>query len=50
MAPADSQSIVQQYAEPSFDSLISSTKVNLPLSADNLVTAFQMWDTTIGGS
>jgi putative spermidine/putrescine transport system substrate-binding protein len=50
MAPADSQSVLQQFAEPSFDSLIANTKINLPLSADNLVTAFQMWDTTIGGS
>jgi len=50
MAPTDSQSVVQQYADPAYTSLIASTKVNLPLGADSLVTAFQMWDTQIGGS
>ncbi len=49
MAPAQSQQILQQYGRSNYDSLIASTKTVNPLSADNLVAAFNKWNQDIGG-
>ena len=50
MAPATSQSTLQQFGRPEYDTLASTTTIVPPLSADNLNTAFDLWDKNIGGS
>ncbi len=50
MAPAKSQQVLAQYGRPEYDSLIASTPVVNPLSADNLVAAFNKWNQDISGS
>lgn len=50
MAPAKSQQVLQQFGRPEYTSIIANTKIVNPLSADNLVTAFNMWNQNIGGS
>lgn len=49
MAPAQSQQVLQQYGRSNYDSLIANTKTVNPLSADNLVAAFNKWNQDIGG-
>lgn len=49
MAPAQSQQMLQQYGRPEYTGIIANTKIVNPLSADNLVTAFNLWDQNIGG-
>lgn len=49
MAPAKSQQVLQQYGRSEYDSMIASTKIMNPLSADNLVAAFNKWNQDIGG-
>ncbi|MBA3826484.1 MAG: extracellular solute-binding protein [Ktedonobacterales bacterium] len=49
MAPAASQAVIQQFGDPAFDQDIANTKIVLPLSADNLTTAFDLWTKNIGG-
>ena len=48
-APAKSQQVLQQYGRSDYDTMISSTKTVNPLSADNLVAAFNKWNQDIGG-
>lgn len=50
MAPATSQSALQQFGRPVYDTLASTTTIVPPLSADNLNKAFDIWDKDIGGS
>ncbi|MEO6889063.1 MAG: extracellular solute-binding protein, partial [Ktedonobacteraceae bacterium] len=50
MAPASSQTALQTFGRPEYDQLATSVPIMLPLSADNLNTAFDMWDHDIGGS
>jgi len=50
MAPAKSQQALQQYGRPQYDTIIASTTIVNPLSADNLVTAFSLWNREVGGS
>jgi putative spermidine/putrescine transport system substrate-binding protein len=46
-APAASQSVNSTYGDPKFDALVQSTPVKAPLSAANLVAAFNKWDSDI---
>lgn len=48
MASAHSQQVLQQYGRPEYDSIIASTTIVNPLSADNLVAAFNKWNQDIG--
>lgn len=50
MAPSASQQVIQQYGHPEYGSLAQSVPIAMPLSSDNLNTAFDMWDQTVGGS
>lgn len=50
MAPADSQQAITDFGRPEYDQMAADTPVVLPLSADNLVKAFAMWDEQIGGN
>jgi putative spermidine/putrescine transport system substrate-binding protein len=50
MAPASSQGAIQSFGRPEYDQLATSVPIMLPLSADNLNLAFDMWDRDIGGS
>ncbi|GHO76767.1 ABC transporter substrate-binding protein [Ktedonobacter sp. SOSP1-85] len=48
LAPASSQQVMQQYGRPEYDTLIKNIKIELPLKTDQLVAAFQKWDSDIG--
>ncbi|GHO65249.1 hypothetical protein KSC_041410 [Ktedonobacter sp. SOSP1-52] len=48
LAPASSQQVMQQYGRPEYDTLIKNIKIELPLNTDQLVAAFQKWDSDIG--
>lgn len=48
-APAQSQQILQQYGRSEYPGIIASAKIVNPLSADNLVAAFDKWNQDIGG-
>lgn len=50
MAPTKSQQELQQYGNPAFDNMIANTTIVNPLSADNLVAAFNKWNQDVGGS
>jgi putative spermidine/putrescine transport system substrate-binding protein len=50
MAPTKGQQALQQYGRPEYDTIIANTPIVNPLSADNLVTAFDMWNRNVGGS
>lgn len=50
MAPADSQATLKQFGRLEYDDLIKNTPIVLPLSAKNLVIAFDKWDKEIGQS
>jgi putative spermidine/putrescine transport system substrate-binding protein len=49
MAPQSSQDTINKYLYPEYATEIQNTKVEMPLGADNLVAAFNMWDSQIGG-
>ncbi len=49
MAPASSRQTMQRYGRPEYDSWAQSIPVTMPLLADALNTAFDMWDKQIGG-
>lgn len=48
-APAKSQQVLQQYGRSEYTTMIANTKIVNPLSADNLVAAFNKWNQDIGG-
>jgi putative spermidine/putrescine transport system substrate-binding protein len=50
MAPTKSQQEMAQYGNSDFDTMIANTTTVNPLSADNLVAAFNKWNQDIGGS
>ncbi len=50
MAPAKSQQELAQYGRPEYDGIIANATIVNPLSADNLVAAFDKWKKDIGGS
>jgi putative spermidine/putrescine transport system substrate-binding protein len=50
MAPSASQQVIQQYGRPEYDNMTQNVPIVMPLSSDNLNTAFDMWDKDVGGS
>jgi len=48
MAPQASQDAIKQFGRPEYDDLIANNPLEVPLDAQALVTAFQMWDQQIG--
>jgi putative spermidine/putrescine transport system substrate-binding protein len=48
MAPKDSQDAIGEYNRAFYDKLIAEAPAETPLSADNLVYAFQRWDQQVG--
>lgn len=48
MAPASSQKVIAEYGRPQYDKLIADNPIELPLSAKNMVAAFDKWDQMIG--
>jgi putative spermidine/putrescine transport system substrate-binding protein len=49
-ATQTTQTAINQFLSPDYANWISGTQVAKPLTPDNLVTAFNMWNSTIGGS
>lgn len=49
-APQTAQDQVTQFLSPDYDSWIASSTVVKPLTPDNLVKAFNKWNSDIGGS
>jgi putative spermidine/putrescine transport system substrate-binding protein len=49
-APQATQDQVNQFLSPAYATWISGTQVVKPLTPANLVTAFNMWNSAIGGS
>ena len=49
MAPKDSQDAIAEYGRPEYDALIKNNKIETPLDANTMVTAFHKWDEDIGG-
>ncbi|GLY29106.1 extracellular solute-binding protein [Kineosporia sp. NBRC 101731] len=50
MAPDKSRQVLDTYGRPEYDALIENNPKEVPLAAEALVTAFDTWDRTIGGS
>lgn len=50
LAPEDSQAAMAEYGRDFYDDLIASTEVVVPLPAEELVTAFDIWDREIGSN
>lgn len=50
LAPEDSQQAMSDFGRDFYDDLIASTEQAVPLSADALVTAFDIWDREIGSN
>lgn len=48
LAPKTSQDVVAEYGRDWYDALIEKQPKAVPLSADDLVKAFDIWDRTIG--
>ncbi len=48
MAPQDSQEAIKTYGRPEYDKWIAGYPKEIPLDAQKMVTAFQMWDQRIG--
>ncbi|WP_284943543.1 extracellular solute-binding protein [Acidisoma cladoniae] len=48
MAPAESQDAIKTFGRPEYDSWIASNPMDVPLDAEHMVTAFQLWDQRIG--
>jgi putative spermidine/putrescine transport system substrate-binding protein len=49
MAPEDSQAILEEFGRPEYDQAIADNPIAVPLSAADLVRAFEIWDERIGG-
>lgn len=48
MAPKESQDAIAEFGRPSYEKLIASNPIVLPLPADRMVAAFRRWDEQIG--
>jgi putative spermidine/putrescine transport system substrate-binding protein len=48
MAPQESQDDIKEFGRPIYEKLIADVPVEIPLSAENMVFAFQRWDQQIG--
>jgi len=49
-APADSQAVIAQYGRPEYDAMIANNPTALPLDADTMVKAYDIWDREIGAN
>jgi putative spermidine/putrescine transport system substrate-binding protein len=49
MAPAESQSVVEEFGRPEYEDVIANNPKEVPLGAEALVQAFDIWDRRIGG-
>lgn len=47
MAPQSSQDIIEKFGRPEYDALIEDNPKATPISAEDLVTAFNTWDTEV---
>lgn len=47
MAPQSSQDIIKKFGRPEYDALIEDNPKATPISAEDLVTAFNTWDTEV---
>lgn len=50
MAPQKSQDLIKEFGRPLYDELIKSQPLEIPLEADAMVSAFDLWDRNIGGA
>ncbi|MET4590606.1 extracellular solute-binding protein [Arthrobacter sp. 754] len=50
MAPQESQDLIKKFGRPLYDDLIKSQPLEIPLEADAMVSAFDLWDRNIGGA
>jgi putative spermidine/putrescine transport system substrate-binding protein len=50
MAPQDSQDAIKEFGRPIYEKLIADTPTELPLEAQKLVLAFQLWDQRVGAN
>jgi putative spermidine/putrescine transport system substrate-binding protein len=48
MAPADSQDAIKTYGRPEYDQWIAEYPKEIPLDAQKMVTAFDLWDKRVG--
>lgn len=48
MAPKESQEAIKEFGRPEYDRWIADNPMEIPLSADKIVTAFRIWDERIG--
>jgi putative spermidine/putrescine transport system substrate-binding protein len=48
MAPKESQDIINEFGRPEYAALISGNPIELPLTPDKMVIAFDIWDKEIG--
>jgi putative spermidine/putrescine transport system substrate-binding protein len=48
MAPKESQDIINEFGRPEYADLISGNPIELPLTPDKMVIAFDRWDKEIG--
>jgi putative spermidine/putrescine transport system substrate-binding protein len=49
LAPQESQDVIEEFGRPEFDELIESQDAVVPLDAESMVTAFDIWDREVGG-
>ncbi|MDR0959553.1 MAG: extracellular solute-binding protein [Propionibacteriaceae bacterium] len=50
MAPQESQDVIAEYGRPEYADLIASNDTALPLPADAMVEAYDIWDREIGAN
>jgi len=50
MAPEESQSVIEEFGRPEYEEAIANNPKELPLGADAIVRAFEIWDRRIGGN
>ena len=48
MAPAESQEAIRAFGRPEYDQLIADHPLEVPLDAQSMVKAFELWDQRIG--
>ena len=48
MAPQESQDAIKSFGRPEYDAWIADYPQEVPLSATEMVTAFELWDQRVG--
>ncbi|CAN5760342.1 extracellular solute-binding protein [soil metagenome] len=48
MAPPESQAILEEFGRPEYEQAIADNPIEVPLDAEQLVQAFEIWDRRIG--